>query len=257
MNLPMDALPDISPGFIALSFIASFIACFFSSLAGGGAGLILLPLLLLLGLPFVNAIACHKLAVGFIGVGSGYRYMKAGLIDWKIFWWTGLVGVPAVVLGTLMAANVSGAIMEPILGVVILGMVGVSFFKKSSHLEHKPRKLSRNAWILASLLLLPMGFYSGWISAGAGIFTTYLYLLYFRYDQLHSTAMTLSANGIFWNAVGALGHVFLGHVVWSLAPGLVGGAILGSYCGASLGIQKGNRFLRGAAAGPIKFFSYD
>jgi uncharacterized membrane protein YfcA len=89
-----------------------------------------------------------------------------------------------------------------------------------------------------------MAFYSGWISAGAGIFTTYLYLWYFRYDQLHATAMTLSANGIFWNAVGALAHVFLGHVVWSLAPGLVGGAILGSYCGASIGIQQGNRFLR-------------
>jgi uncharacterized protein len=239
----MDSLIDPSPGFIVLSFLASFVACFFSSLAGGGAGLILLPLLLLLGLPFVNAIACHKLAVGFIGVGSGYRYIRAGLIDWPVFWWTALLGLPAVVMGTLLAAKAPGELMEPVLGVVILIMVAFSLWRRSAHLEHRPRSLA-DGWRLASLLLLPMAFYSGWISAGAGIFTTYLYLLYFRYDQLHATAMTLSANGIFWNAVGATAHIFLGHVVWGLAPGLVGGAILGSYCGASLGIQRGNQFLR-------------
>lgn len=239
----MDSLIDPSPGFIALSFLASFVACFFSSLAGGGAGLILLPLLLLLGLPFVSALACHKLAVGFIGVGSGYRYIRAGLIDWPVFWWTALLGLPGVVMGTLLAAKASGEVMEPVLGALILVMVIFSLWRKSAHLEHQPRSLA-DGWLVASLLLLPMAFYSGWISAGAGIFTTYLYLLYFRYDQLHATAMTLSANGIFWNAVGAAAHIFLGHVVWALAPGLVGGAILGSYCGASLGIQKGNQFLR-------------
>ncbi|MGD1854889.1 MAG: sulfite exporter TauE/SafE family protein [Leptolyngbyaceae cyanobacterium] len=240
----METIPDISPGFVIVSFLASFVACFFSSLAGGGAGLILLPILLLLGLPFVNALACHKLAVGFIGLGSGYRYSKAGLVDWRIFWWTGLTGVPFVILGTRFASQLSGATMRPILGVVICIMVGVAFFRKSHHLQHRPRAMTRQLWILASLMLVPMAFYSGWVSAGAGIFTTYLYLQFFRYDQLHATAMTLSANGIFWNMVGAASHVFLGHTVWVLAPGLVGGALLGSYCGASLGIQKGNRFLR-------------
>ena len=245
----MEAIPEISIGFVAISFAASFIACFFSSLAGGGAGLILLPVLLLMGIPFVNALACHKLAVGFIGIGSGYRYMKEGLIDWKVFWWTGLSGVPFVILGTFFAAFVSSEIMKPLLGGVIIGMVLISYFHKSAHLEHNPRMLTRNQWIIATLALVPMAFYSGWISAGAGIFTTYLYLTYFRYDQLHATAMTLSASGIFWNIVGAIAHVILGHILWSLAPGLVGGAILGSYCGASFGIKKGNTFLRAVFLG--------
>lgn len=237
-------IPDMSAGFIGASFLASFVACFFSSLAGGGAGLILLPILLLLGLPFVNALACHKLAVGFIGLGSGYRYAKAGLIDWQLFWWTGLAGVPFVIFGTRFADRLSGEIMRPILGIVILGMVVAAFLRQSDHLNHAPRPMSSKLWLLASLMLAPMAFYSGWISAGAGIFTTYLYLQFFRYDQLHATAMTLSANGIFWNMIGAGSHVFLGHTVWALAPGLVGGALLGSYCGASLGIKRGNKFLR-------------
>ncbi|NEQ53330.1 MAG: sulfite exporter TauE/SafE family protein [Leptolyngbya sp. SIO3F4] len=240
----METMPDISPGFIAASFLASFVACFFSSLAGGGAGLILLPILLLLGLPFVNALACHKLAVGFIGLGSGYRYTKSGLIDWPMFWWTGLTGVPFVIFGTRFASRLSGETMRPILGIVILVMVGIALLRKSDHLEHQPRAMSLRLWLLASVVLAPMAFYSGWVSAGAGIFTTYLYLQFFGYDQLHATAMTLSANGIFWNMIGAASHVFLGHTIWVLAPGLVGGALLGSYCGAGVGIKKGNKFLR-------------
>jgi len=134
--------------------------------------------------------------------------------------------------------------MKPILGIVGQAMVVASYFRKTDQLEHRPRPMTQHAWLLASLMLVPMAFYSGWISAAAGIFTTYLYLLYFRYDQLHATAMTLSANGIFWNIVGAIAHLFFGHMVWPLAPGLVAGALLGSYAGASLGIKKGNRFLR-------------
>ena len=36
----------------------------------------------------------------------------------------------------------------------------------------------------------------------------------------------------------------MGHVIWPLAPGLILGVLLGSCFGASLGIKKGNRFLR-------------
>jgi hypothetical protein len=50
--------------------------------------------------------------------------------------------------------------------------------------------------------------------------------------------MTLAANGIFWNGVGAIAHVFMGHVIWPLAPGLILGALLGSYLGASFGIKR-------------------
>ncbi len=44
----------------ALLFAIALIANTFSSLAGGGAGLIQLPALLLLGLPFSIALATHK-----------------------------------------------------------------------------------------------------------------------------------------------------------------------------------------------------
>ncbi len=240
----MDPLQDIGLSQILLTFAASFAACFFSSLSGGGAGLILLPVLLFTGLPFINALASHKLAVGFIGIGSTLRYVRERLINWRVFWWTALVGLPFVVLGTRFAAAVPGEIMEPLVGGVIIAMVMISLLRKAAPIVFDPKHLSGRILLIGSLLMVPAAFYSGWISAGSGVFTTFVYLWLLRYDQLHATAMTLSANGIFWNGVGAVAHVFMGHVIWPLAPGLILGALLGSYLGASFGIKKGNRFLR-------------
>lgn len=240
----MEQIPEINIYFIVLTFAASFAACFFSSLSGGGAGLILLPILLFTGLPFINALASHKLAVGFIGIGSTVRYVQEQLIDWKVFWWTALVGLPFVILGTKFAASVPGEIMKPLVGGVVLGMVVISWLNKPTVKPPIPNTLSKKLLLIGTVLLIPIAFYSGWISAGAGVFTTFLYLWLLRYDQLHATAMTLSANGIFWNGVGAIAHVILGHVIWPLAPGLILGAILGSYYGANLAIKKGNRFLK-------------
>lgn len=235
---------DISVSLIVLSAIASFVACFFSALAGGGAGLILLPILIMSGLPFINALASHKLAVGFIGIGSTLRYARENLINWKIFWWNALLGAPFVVLGTLFASALDQDIMLLLAGIFILLMAALSWLKKASGLQHLPAALHRKQLIIGSLLLIPIAFYSGWISVASGVFTTMLYIYLLRFDQLHATAMTLAANGLVWNIVGALAHVSLGHINWALAPGLIIGALTGSYLGAALGIKKGNRFLK-------------
>lgn len=234
---------DISWGMVLISAIASFMACFFSSLAGGGAGLILLPILIISGLPFINALASHKLAVGFIGVGSTLRYAREGLIDWRIFWWNALLGAPFVVAGTLFATALDQNLMLLLAGFFILLMAGISWLKKSSGLQHKPQVSKREIW-LGSLILIPIAFYSGWISVASGVFTTLLYVYLLRFDQLHATAMTLAANGLVWNAIGAIAHLTLGHIYWEMAPGLVIGAVIGSYLGAAVGIKKGNKFLK-------------
>ena len=48
--------------------IISFFSNFISALSGGGAGLIQLPALLFLGLPFSKALATHKVASVALGL---------------------------------------------------------------------------------------------------------------------------------------------------------------------------------------------
>ena len=51
-----------------------------SALAGGGAGLVQLPLILL-GLPFAMALATHKVASVALGLGATGRHWRASTLD--------------------------------------------------------------------------------------------------------------------------------------------------------------------------------
>jgi uncharacterized membrane protein YfcA len=68
-------------------FVAALVANLLSALAGGGAGLVQLPVLILLGLPFPVALATHKVASVALGLGA------RGQIAWD---W-----LPMLLLGSL------------------------------------------------------------------------------------------------------------------------------------------------------------
>jgi len=59
-------------------FVVSLLANSFSAFAGGGAGLLQLPLLIFLGLPFGIALATHKVASVALGVGATVRHLREG-----------------------------------------------------------------------------------------------------------------------------------------------------------------------------------
>jgi uncharacterized protein len=72
-----------------LLFIVSFAANVFSAFAGNGAGLIQLPALLFLRLPFSVAVATHKTASVALGLGATLHWREAilnGAISCQCCW---------------------------------------------------------------------------------------------------------------------------------------------------------------------------
>ena len=65
---------------LGLGLIA-LVANALSALAGGGAGLVQLPALILLGLPFSMALATHKLASVALGIGAAGRHWRESSLD--------------------------------------------------------------------------------------------------------------------------------------------------------------------------------
>jgi len=83
-------------GLLAISFVANTL----SSLAGGGAGLLQLPVLIFLGLAFPTALATHKIASIALGLGATLRHLRAEPINWRFAGFILLAGLPGVWLGT-------------------------------------------------------------------------------------------------------------------------------------------------------------
>ena len=81
-------------------FLVSLVANLLSALAGGGAGLLQLPALLHLGLPFAVALATHKIASVALGVGATLRHWQNGQFNWRFSAYILIAGLPGVWLGT-------------------------------------------------------------------------------------------------------------------------------------------------------------
>ncbi len=88
-------------------FAISLIAKIFSAFAGGGAGLIQLPALIFLGLAFNIALATHKIASVFLGIGATIRNLKEKHLDKQFALFILISGLPGVILGVNIILNLS------------------------------------------------------------------------------------------------------------------------------------------------------
>lgn len=229
-----------------LLFVVALTANFFSALAGGGAGLLQLPALLFLGLPFALALATHKVASVFLGLGATARHLRAAQYDWRFAAYILAAGVPGVVTGALIILHIPDHIAQLALGILTLGLGLYSAFKPQLGLVSEPRHRDLPGMITGALVLWLIGTLNGSLTSGTGLFVTLFLVRWFGLDYKTAVSYTLILVGIVWNGVGALALGVQGAIRWDWLPALIAGSLIGGYLGAHLSIVKGNRLVKRA-----------
>ena len=107
--------------FLGLGLIA-VIANTMSAFAGGGAGLVQLPALILLGLPFATALATHKLASVALGIGAAGRHWRASSLDPQLSGLVLLAGLPGVWIGASAVLALPDRLASAALALLTLGL---------------------------------------------------------------------------------------------------------------------------------------
>lgn len=226
--------------------LLGFFASFFSALAGGGAGLLQFPALILLGLTFAGAVATHKVAVVALGVGSTLRHVREGGLDWRFLGLMTTLGLPGVVLGTRIALGIPDRPGKIVFGLVNIGLGLYSIFRPQLGLERRPKNREGRGLLLGCLWTFGVGWLTGLVPSGPGVFTTLLFLTWFGFDYRQAVAITMIMVGLLWNSAGAITAGLTGPVAWNWVPALVAGGLIGGYAGAHLGLLRGNRFIKRA-----------
>jgi len=225
-------------------FVVSLLANSFSAFAGGGAGLLQLPLLIFLGLPFGIALATHKVASVALGVGATVRHLREGHLQRRFVVFILVTGLPGVVLGAMVILQVPGRIAEVSLGMLTLGLGVYSYLRSDLGQEMVLRNQSGpGLWIGGGGLFL-IGALNGSLTSGTGLFVTLWLVRWFGADYKTAVAYTLVLVGMFWNGAGALTLGMLGEIRWDWLPALLAGSLLGGYLGAHLAIRQGNRWIK-------------
>ena len=227
-------------------FVISLVANLFSAFSGGGAGLIQLPALIFLGLPFVVALATHKVASVALCIGATLRHLSEGGLEKSIALFILATGLPGVVVGAHLIVGVSGRAAETALGILTAGLGLYSWLNPQLGQNHRVRNRDRRGLVLGGLGLFFIGALNGSLTSGTGLFVTLWLVRWFGFDYRRAVAYTLVLVGVFWNGTGALTLGFLAEIRWNWLPVLLAGSLLGGYLGAHLAITKGNRWIKRA-----------
>jgi len=225
-------------------FLISLIANIFSAFAGGGAGLIQLPALIFLGLPFSIALATHKVASVFLGIGATLRNLKENQLERRFAGFILACGLPGVFLGANIILSIDDRIAEIALGLLTMGLGIYSFLKPSLGQTMNAQHRDRQGLIIGGSVLFFIGILNGSLTSGTGLFVTIWLVRWFGLDYKTAVAYTLILVGLFWNGTGAITLGMLGEIAWLWLPALIAGSLLGGYIGAHLAITKGNRWIK-------------
>ena len=227
-------------------FVVSLVANLFSAFSGGGAGLIQLPVLIFLGLPFAIALATHKVASVALGIGATIRHLREGGLERQLVLTILAWGLPGVVLGANVILGVPERAAEIALGFLTAGLGLYSWLNPGLGQRVRPANRDRRGSLIGGFVLFAIGILNGSLTSGTGLLITLWLVRWFGLDYRRAIAYTLILVGVFWNSIGALTLGILGEIRWSWLPALLLGSLLGGYLGAHLAIKSGNRWIKKA-----------
>ena len=225
-------------------FVISYFSNVFSSIAGGGAGLIQLPALILFGIPYYKALAAHKIATVALGIGGSIRNYKNLKKNYLIITQLLIFGIPGVILGTFIVALISDEYLYFLLAIFTILLGIYSFIKPNLGLISIQKKIGPFTYIKFNSIAFIIGILNGSISSGTGLLVTILLIKTFGLDFLSSISITFLTVGIFWNAAGAIALSKLGSLPLNILSILILGSFLGGFSGAHLSNLKGNKFIK-------------
>jgi len=227
-------------------FLLSLLANVFSAFSGGGAGLIQLPVLIFLGLPFAIALATHKVASVALGIGATIRHLREAPLDRRLAATILISGLPGVLLGANIILSVDERMAEIALGILTAGLGIYSWLHPNLGQTVIPVNRGTRARLWGGVVLFAIGVLNGSLTSGTGLFVTLWLVRWFGLDYRRAIAYTLILVGVFWNGTGAMMLGILGDIRWSWLPALLLGSLLGGYLGAHLAIRSGNRWIKRA-----------
>ena len=208
----------------------------------GGAGMIIVPLMLVLGLPPINAIAVNKFQNTLGSATATYQYLRKGFID--------LNAIRSLLIYTLVFSCIgvgllqwfsAAGFLEVIIPYVLI-FIGVYF-------AFMPNKTSS-----ANKTKMPQGRFNAVIGTSAGLYGGFFGLgtgpalaLAFSALRGYDLRLAVTNSRIIMMVIHSSSLLILmlnGHVWWLIAICMAIGNMLGSYIGSHLLIKSGQGFIR-------------
>lgn len=229
-----------------IQFFIMFGVAVFASAFGtliGGASIITIPTLILLGLPPHTAIGTDRFGIIGVGVAGWYEFHKKGLINYRVGF---IVAIP-ILFGSALGANIVLQISEAVLkNVIVVTTIILTVFlllNSGMGVEQRKTAINKKEYIIGAVLSFIVGIYGGFYGAMAGTFSMYILIAWFRQTFIQSAA-TQKIGSICMTATAAIIFSLHGAVDYKLGLTMLSGCLVGSYLGAHYAERIGNVWVK-------------
>lgn len=228
---------------ILLICVGVFLAAFMDAIAGGG-GIISVPTYLMAfsGVPTYYVLGTNKFSSCMGTIFSTARFIKNGLVNWKLFAPATILAMIASIGGTWLQHHTPDVVLKYLL-LAVLPVVAF-FTLRTREWPDTPGEISpvvQRIVIWAGALVI--GTYDGYYGPGTGTFLMLIFIRLAKIDTRHAAGgvklINLSSN------IGGLAAALLGGTVF-VGVGIISSlaSIAGHYLGAGLAIKNGSKIVR-------------
>lgn len=201
-------------------------------LFGAGGSAFATPLLALIGLPGVMAIATPLPAMLPASILGAHRYLRSGKLDRRVATLAILGGLPGTIIGALASAVVDGRWLVLLSG-ALLALVGVRVLLPDPTGHAERCELRRESTGLVVTLAFAVGLLTGLLANGGGFLLVPAFVVLLGLSTRMASGTSMVTVGVL--AVPTLlVHWQLGHIDWPVALLFALGVIPGSLLGANV-----------------------
>jgi len=236
----LEGLIEFSLEIYGLLIAVGFISGFINAIAGGG-GLLVLPVMLWLGVPPINALATGKFQAVFGTLSSSFNYFRRGFIDFKPLLPVIICGVLASALGTYSVLQLSSELLDSLIPYFLIGVALFTWFSpRLSDEDHSPLISYRHFIPLAGGLI---GFYGGFFGPGIGAIAALCFSSVLGYN-LRKASANAKPVIVSVNIVSVVIFVLAGEVYLLVGLAMAGAQIGGAYLGVNVAIKRGAKVIK-------------
>jgi len=221
---------DLSFTAYIIAIIGGFIAGIINTLAGNGSAITLTILTEVLGLPPNMANGSNRVGIVAQGALSTYIFKKNGKLNIQRSWPYMLLILIGSMLGVWAAVTVSNEQFKTVFKYMLVVMLFVILINPKRWFIETDKEYRLPTW-LAILIMLPLGFYGGFIQMGMGVVFLAVFVLIARYNIIDANAVKVATVFLYTIVVLSI-FAYKGLVDWRMGGLVAIGQTAGGWFGA-------------------------
>ncbi len=233
----------MDPWQVLILAVVGVAAGFLNVMAGGGS-LLVMPIMVLMGLPGPVANGTTRVAILAQNISATAGFRRKGFSDIRLSLSLAACALPGAVVGAWFGTKLDGVWFNRVLAAVMIAvLILMATGRKHSTSSETPAPTTRRRMVVGHALMVGAGLYGGFIQAGVGFILMAILHRVMGIDLVRVNMNKVFIVGIYTIAAIAI-FAARGSVLWTTGLALAVGMALGGWIGSHVAVGRGERFIR-------------